>query len=133
MFCSKKSNNLINKIHERSLRIVTNDKNSNFEELLKLNNQVTVNQRNIQVLLTKVFKIINGLSLTIMDNFFIFRENAHNIRNFQIISKENKKTVRHGQETIKFKTPSLWENLPEEYKLANSFNIFKIKIKKLEM
>ena len=33
MFCSSKSNNLINKIHERSLRIVTNDKNSNFEKI----------------------------------------------------------------------------------------------------
>ena len=36
MFYSRKSNNLINKIHERSLRTVTSDKNSNFEDLLKL-------------------------------------------------------------------------------------------------
>ena len=35
MFCSRKSNNLINKIHERPLRIVTSDKNRNFEDLLK--------------------------------------------------------------------------------------------------
>ena len=34
MFCSRKANNPINKIHERYL-IVTNDKNSNFEDLLK--------------------------------------------------------------------------------------------------
>ena len=37
-----------------------------------------------------------------MDNFFIFREN---IQNVQIISNENKKTVRYSQETIKFRTP----------------------------
>ena len=42
-----------------------------------------------------------------MDNFFIFCENTHNIRDFQIISNENKKTVRYGQETIQFRTPSL--------------------------
>ena len=53
----------------------------------------------------EVFKIINGLSPPIMDKIFIFRENTHNIRNFQIISKENTKTVRYGQETIKFRTP----------------------------
>ena len=40
-----------------------------------------------------------------------------------------RKTVRHSQETIKFRTPSLWANLPEEYKLPNSLNIFKRKIK----
>ena len=120
---------LINKIHDRSLRIVTSDKNSNFEDLLKSNNQITVHQRNLQLLMTEVFKIMNGLNPPIIDKFFIFRENTHNIRNFQIISNENKKTVRYVQETIKFRTPSLWANLPEEYKFANSLNIFKRKIK----
>ena len=113
MFCSRKSNNLINKIHERSLGVVTNDKNSNFEDLL----------------MTELFRIINRLSPPIMDNFFTFHENAHNIGNFQIISNEHKKTVRYGQETIKFRTPSLWANLTEEYKLTNSLNTFKRKIK----
>ena len=38
-----------------SLRIGTNDKNSNFEDLLKSNNQITLHQRNLQVLMTEVF------------------------------------------------------------------------------
>ena len=41
--------------------------------------------------MTDVFKIINGYDPPIMDNFFIFRENTHNLRNFQIILNENKK------------------------------------------
>ena len=45
MFCSRKSNKHINKIHERSLRIITDYENSNFEDLLKSNNQITVHQR----------------------------------------------------------------------------------------
>ena len=129
MFCSRKSNNRINKINERSKRIVTDDKNSNFKDLLEPNNQITVHQRNLQVLMTQVIKIINSLSPQIMDNFFIFCEYTHNVRDFQVISNENKKTVRYGQETKKFRTPSLRASLPEEYKLANSLNIFKRKIK----
>ena len=31
-------------------------------------------------------------------------------QNFQVMSNKNKKTVRYGQETIKFRTSSLWEN-----------------------
>ena len=65
-----------------------------------------MHQRNSQVLLTEIFKKISGLSLPTMDNFFIFRENTHNIRNFQKISNEIKKTVRDGQETIKLRTSS---------------------------
>ena len=72
VFCSRKFNSLINKIRERSLRIVTNHKNSNFEDLFKSNNQITVHQRNLQVLMKEVFKIINGLSQPIMDRFLYF-------------------------------------------------------------
>ena len=50
MFCSRKANNLINKIQERSLRLITNDKTSTFEHLLQANNEITT-QRNLQVLM----------------------------------------------------------------------------------
>ena len=64
-----------------------------------------------------------------MKNLFIFRENIHNIRNFQIIANENKNTVRYGFETICYRTPYLWASLPEEYKNPNSAQTFKEKIK----
>ena len=99
MFSSRKSNNLINRIHERSIRIVSSDNESNFENLLEKNKEITIHQRNLQILMIEVFKIINGYAPLIMDNFFIFRENTHNLRNFQIILNENKKTVRYGSET----------------------------------
>ena len=63
-----------------------------------------------------------------MEDFFLFREITHNIRNFQIISNESKKTVRYGLETVKYRTPLLWANLPEKYKTATSLNSFKTKI-----
>ena len=91
MFSSRKSNNLINRIHERSIRIVSSDNESNFENLLEKNKEITIHQRNLQILMIEVFKIINGYAPPIMDNFFIFRENTHNLRNFQIILNENKK------------------------------------------
>ena len=71
-FCSRKSSNLISKIQESSLRIVISDKNRYDEDLLKSNNQSTVYQRNLLVLITEVFKITNGLSPPIMDIFLYF-------------------------------------------------------------
>ena len=105
MFCSRKSNDLINEIHKRSLWIVTHDKNSNFEDPLKSNNQITAHQRNLQVFMTEVFQIINSLRPPIIDNFFIFCKNTQNIQNFPIISNEHKTTMRYGQETLQFRTP----------------------------
>ena len=129
MFCSRKANNLINKIQERSLRLMTNDKTSTFEHLLQANNEITTHQRNLQVLMVEVFKIINGFAPPIMENFFLFRENTHNVWNFEIISNESKKSIRYGLKTVKYRTLLLWTNLPEKYKTTTSLNSFKTKIK----
>ena len=68
-----------------------------------------------------------------MGNFFMFRENARSLRNFHSILKKNKNAVRYGWETICYRTPLFWANLPEEHKLVNSLSECKSKIKNLEM
>ena len=82
MFYSRKSNNLIIKLNERSLRIVSGDNHSSFKSLLSKYKEITIHQRNMQVLMTETYKIINVLSPPIMENFFILRENTHNVINF---------------------------------------------------
>ena len=76
MFHSRKPNNKINKLHERFLRIVYSDNTLSFEELLETDNSVSVHHRNIQVLATELYKIVNGLSPEIMKEVFSFNENA---------------------------------------------------------
>ena len=56
MFHSRGSNERINKIHERALRVVHNDYFSAFEELLLKDNSVSIHHRNLQVLVTEIFK-----------------------------------------------------------------------------
>ena len=123
MFSSRKANNLINRLHERSIRIASGDDESNFENFLEKNRGITIHQRNFQVLMTEVCKMINGYDPPILDNFFIFRENTHNFRNFQIILNENKKAVRYDSDAISYRTHLLWTNLPEEYYADLSFRI----------
>ena len=73
---------LINKVHERSLRLITNDENSSFENLLENNIDIKVHQRNLQTLMTDVYKITKGEAPTIIKNLLIFWENIHDIKNF---------------------------------------------------
>ena len=129
MFSSRKSNNLINKVHERSLRIVSGDNHSSFKSLLSKCKEITIHQRNLQVLMTESYKIINGITLPIVEKIFILRENVHNVRKFQEISNKNRKIVKHRIETISNRTPFLSANLPNEYKLTTSLHDFKLKIK----
>ena len=48
MFYSRASNNMINKLYERSLRIILNDYSSDFEVMLESNNGICSHHRNIQ-------------------------------------------------------------------------------------
>ena len=49
-------NNNTNRIHEKALRIVYRDKKPNFKELLQKDNYVTVHVKNLQVLVTEMYK-----------------------------------------------------------------------------
>ena len=53
MFCNKTSNNQINKIHKRTLRLVYEMEDVNFEDLLLKGNSWNVHENNIHTLLIK--------------------------------------------------------------------------------
>ena len=57
-------------------------------------------KKKLQTLMIKIYKIINNIAPPIMNSLFLFRENVHNIRNFQILSNNTKKTVKYGFETV---------------------------------
>ena len=57
MFSSKKANNLINRMQERSIQIVSSDIESN-EHLFEKNEEITIHKRNLQVLMIEVYKTI---------------------------------------------------------------------------
>ena len=107
MFYSRTSNNRINKIHERSLllRVLHLNEVSDSNSLLKINDDVTIHQRNIQALMLEVFKIKYGLAPPIMDSMLVERRNIYNLRNFQKFETEKKRTVNYGLESFSYRSP----------------------------
>ena len=51
-FSSRRSNNLINKLQKRALRMVYHDYHSSFNELLEMANDNTIHIKNIHTLMT---------------------------------------------------------------------------------
>ena len=76
MFCFRQSNNLINKVHERALKLIYQD-NCNFQVLLEKQHDFSIHQMNLQVLMTEIYKIVNGIAPPIMNSLFTFRLKAH--------------------------------------------------------
>ena len=81
MFCSRQTNNMINKLHERALRLVLNHHVSDFEALLRKSNDKSCYHRNIQMLMIELYKIKNELAPPIMDSMLNKRNIIYNFRN----------------------------------------------------
>ena len=126
---SRKLNNRINRIHERALRVVYNDKNATFDELLTKDNSVKVHDRNLQVLVTEMFKVKLGISPVIMNEIFQIRSCNYNTRNFSEFQSHCVKTVHYGTETVPYLGPKIWSILTQEYKDIDNLADFKDKIK----
>ena len=73
MFCSRNANTHINKIQDRSLRLITNDKTSTLEHPLQASNEITTRQGNLQVLMIEVFKIINACTTKCRISFYALK------------------------------------------------------------
>ena len=105
------------------------DFDSNFEELLQKGNEVSIHNRNIQTLMIEIYKIVSNICPPIMKTLFNFRQNNHNIRNFQEIENNRVRTVQYGLETVLYRGPQLWSLLPIDIKSSNNIDTFKIRIK----
>ena len=111
---------MINKIHERTLRLILNDHTSNTDTLLQNNNDTCNHHRNIQTLMAEIYKVKNNLNPPVMDFIFERRNNTYNLRNFQEFAMKRKRTVKMGLETLKYRSLQLWSILPENLKQINS-------------
>ena len=93
MFHSRPLNNKIKSINEKSLRITYQDHISTFQELLNKNNSISIYHRNLEVLVTEMFKIDRGLSPGILREIFVLKINLYNLRRNNIFLKDVKFTT----------------------------------------
>ena len=109
MFHDRASNNKINKTHERASRIIHKDSTSNFQELRSKSNPVSVQQRNLQLPLTEIYKTVYNLHQTFMTQVFEEKDVPYNFQeinvpyNFQESNSPalaKTKTILHGIDTI---------------------------------
>ena len=128
---SRSNNNNIKHLHERCFRIVYQDKQSSYENLLVKDGTVSMHHRNIQSLPIEMYKIKNDLSTEILSNVFTQRTQNHyrfrNASDFQIPFLRN---VYHETEIISYFGPKIWDIVHAEMKNAISLNSFKAQIKK---
>ena len=115
MFHSRKLNNRINRIHERALRLVYQNTNSTFEELLAKDESHTIHHRNVQALGIELYKVAYGLSPQIMNQVFPLVDETIGPSECNFLSR-NVRSVTWGTETLAFLAPKIWSMIPADMK-----------------
>ena len=107
MFCNKTSNNQINKIHKRSLRLVYEMQDANFEDLLLKDNSWNVHESNIHDL----------------------KNTRYDLRSKQLLKLPETSTSRYGTQALCFKGSLIWNTVPNKIKNIDNIEDFKKHIK----
>ena len=71
MFSSKASNDRIEKLHKRALRIIDSDFTATYEKFIAIDESITIHKRNLQFLMTEIYKTLHDLNPPFMKEIFV--------------------------------------------------------------
>ena len=75
---------------------------------------MTVHHKNLQVLVTEIFKVKNDLGPDIMKDVFELKEPPYNLRSeSNRFTRRNVKTTYYGLLSIKYLAAQTWKLVPE--------------------
>ena len=77
MLHSCRNNYIIRNLHERCLKLIYDDKNLSYEELLTKDGSVTIHHKNIQTFAVELCKVKNVLPLEIITKNFACETETH--------------------------------------------------------
>ena len=100
-------NNKINRLHERCRGTVYSDSETSFEDLLDKERSVSVHVKNIKILVIEMFKVSNKLTVPLMNEIFVKRNNAYNLRKPSAFVSPKVHSVFHGKESVSYLGPQI--------------------------
>ena len=123
MFHDRATNSKLSRIHERALRLVCKDSESELEKFKK--KYGTIHQHNLQLLIIEIFKTKNNLYPTFMKNIFTEGNIQYSLRSENHLQLPKVKTTTYGIENIQYRGCHLWSSLPREIKDSSTLPEFK--------
>ena len=118
------------KIHHKTLRIIYQSDES-CENLLNLDNSVSLHQRYLRFLVTEILKSLSKTNPKFMWSYFSSKNLPYNLRKVPSLSLPSAKSTVYGTNSVHFKGTLIWNNLPYFVKSSASLSEFKRNLKTL--
>ena len=120
-------------MQKRAFRFPYDNYDSSYESILKLAGKNTMNITRLRSLCIEMFKTLNSINPTFMNDISELRKTNRAIRNQYKLNLEvpiiNQITL--WAKSIRYLRPKIWNTLPFHKKSSESLTTFKIIIKKL--
>ena len=124
-FCTVSSTNKLKKVQERALRFINNDHTSSLNDLLKSTNTQPRHVCRIKQMPCEVFKIINKMSPEYINDLVEIKTSTYNFRAEKQTEVPRVNKTRHGLRSFRSEAARVWNRLPNELQVAESYPQFR--------
>jgi len=128
-FTSSKSTIKIEKLMCRALRIVFNDKLTDYHSLLEKAGLPTQKIARIRNIAIETYKALNNIGPSYMANLILSKQSNYNLRSKKLCVVPHARTTRTGLNSFTHFASSMWNTLPNDIKLASDLETFRNNIK----
>ena len=128
-FCSESNFKKLERIQERTLRLVYDDFESRSEDLLDKANIPSLHIKRLRSMALETFRILNGMSPSVLSDLVRIRDfTSYNFRSQNILQVPQVRTTKYGKKSFKSAAAVLWNSLPDAFRQISSFDQFKVLI-----
>ena len=99
------------KTHHKTLRVIY-QLDKSYENLLNLDNSVSLHQRYLRFLVTKIFKSVSKTNSKFMWSYFSSKNVSYNLRKGPSLSLPSGKSTVYRTNPVYFKGTLIWNSLP---------------------
>ena len=118
-----RSTNKIESIQKRALQLLYNDYTSTYDSILSKANKPSMEKKPYQTLAFEIFKTLNDLNPTYIQDFFYLRSSSARRPNNIAVVRTNTNT--YGEKSLRPLGHKIWNSLPEHIKAETSLVHFR--------
>ena len=127
-FASKSNLVKLDKINERAIRMIYNDKTTTYDTLLMEKGHLDIFRICYKSLCIMMYKIWNGISPPYLNDMFNVRKSHYDMRDNKTYTLPTYKTKKHGYNSLSYLGPKVWNTLDKKLKNTSSPDTFKKKV-----
>ena len=125
MFTGRTNLNRLDRLNERAIRMIYNDKVTDYHVLLMQNNQLSVYKLCFKSLLCMMFKVWNNTAPQFLLDLFVKKQSLYNLRDHSIFMLPMYNYKKIGYHCFHYIGCKSWNDLKINLKLLNNISLFK--------